>query len=178
MFHLQFTLYYLYPLFWVSSKEKFYSSSQVHCRVLPLKIKLKENDIKLGNLCIIHLHALLVAVDSCMSQWILPQPSQHWPAASIARVSCFSLFSRVTYLHFAYAIRGRPFDSERAGWYFVEMNILTLKMLKIICPLVEKINTFLQLGGGGAKCPQNFRLASLATVKFSNNFSGSLRSQF
>ena len=63
------------------------SSSLVHFRVLPLKIKLIENDIKLGNLCTHHLHARLVAVDSCMSHWISPQPCRckikFWPPPPI-----------------------------------------------------------------------------------------------
>ena len=40
---------------------------------------------------------------------------RHRPAASIARVSCSSLFPQVTYFHFGYAIGGRPFDSEGGG---------------------------------------------------------------
>ena len=62
----------------------------------------------------------------------------------------------MTYFHFAYAIGGRPFDSEGGGgWHFVEINILTLKMLKInnLSSSVKKTNnltlTFLQFGGGG-----------------------------
>ena len=66
----------------------------------------------------------------------------------------------MTYFHFAYAIGGRPFDSEGGGgWHFVEINILTLKMLKInnLSSSVKKTNnltlTFLQFaGGGGGVC--------------------------
>ena len=83
----------------------------------------------------------------------------------------------MTYFHFAYAIGGRPFDSEGVGWHFVKINILTLKMLKInnLSSSVKKTNnltlTFLQFGGGGvANFSHILLLASLATVKFSNNF--------
>ena len=70
-------------------------------------------------------------------------------------------FPQVTYFHFAYAIGGRPFDSEGGGggWHFVEINILTLKMLKInnLSSSVKKINnltlTFLQFVGGGGGVP-------------------------
>ena len=46
------------------------------------------------------------------------------------------------------SLRGQPFDSEGGGgWHILEINIL---VLKIICPLLEKINnltfTFLELG--------------------------------
>ena len=65
-------------------------------------------------------------------------------------------FPQVTYFHFAYAIGGRPYDSEGGGggWHFVEINILTLKMLKInnLSSSVKETNnltlTFLQFGGG------------------------------
>ena len=30
-----------------------------------------------------------------------------------------------------YTVRGRPFDSEEGAWHFLEINILTLKMLEI-----------------------------------------------
>ena len=68
----------------------------------------------------------------------------------------------------------------------MEMNILTLKMLRIICLFCVENKYFPSMGGGGgggggggsAKFSQNVRLASLATVQFSNNFSGSLRLQF
>ena len=135
------------------------SSSLIHFRVLPLKIKLIENDIKLGNLCTYHLHARLVAVDSCMSHWILPQPCRHWPAASIARVSCSSLFSPSDVLPFCVRNWGTTiwFWGGGGGWHFVEINILTLIMLKIknLSSSVKKTNnltlTFLQFffGGGG-----------------------------
>ena len=68
------------------------------------------------------------------------------------------------YLHFAYAIMGRPFDSEGEG-------------VQALCE-----NKYLPAiwgeEGGSANFSQIFRLASVATVKFSNNYSGSLRSQF
>ena len=83
-------------------------------------------------------------------------------------------FPQVTYFHFAYTIGGRPFDSEGGGWHFVEINILTLKMLKInnLSSSVKKTNnltlTFLQftiqLGGGGVANFSHILLpASLAT---------------
>ena len=62
------------------------------------------------------------------------------------------------------------------GWHFVEINILTLKMLKInnLSSSVKKTNnltlTFLQFGGGVANFSHILLLASLATVKFSNIF--------
>ena len=113
-----------------------------------------------------------------MSHWIFPQPWQHWPAASIARVSCFSLFSQVTYLHFAYAIRGRQFDSERGGggWHCGnEYSDLQNAENNLSSYCGE--NKYFNGGrsGGSANFSQNFWLASPATVQFSNNFSGFAR---
>ena len=75
------------------------------------------------------------------------------------------------------------FTSSEEGWHFMEINILTLKMLKINTPYSsgKRINnltlTFLQFGG---KCLifQKKKFASLRSqqLKFLNNFSGSLRS--
>ena len=77
------------------------------------------------------------------------------------------------YLHFAYAIGGRPFDSE-GGLENAENNLSSS---------VKEINnltlSFLQFGGGGvSQFSLIFLLALLATVKFSNIFAGSIRLQF
>ena len=90
----------------------------------------------------------------------------------------------MTYLHFAYAIIGRQFDSESGGGGGLalcgnEYSDLE-NAVNNLSSFVEKKNTFLQFGrgGGSANFSQNFRLALIATVKCSNNFSGSLHSQF
>ena len=69
-----------------------------------------------------------------------------------------------------YIIRGRPFDSEGGGGrHFLEINILTLKMLEInnLSSSGKKKKTnlnLLELGGGGGECKsKNF---PLATVQF------------
>ena len=80
-------------------------------------------------------------------------------------------------------LRGRPFDSEGGGaWHFLEINILTLKMLEInnLSSSGKKINNLtlinlLEFRGKVQNFPKNFPLASLATVQFLQ-FSGSLRS--
>ena len=54
----------------------------------------------------------------------------------------------MTYLHFAYAIRGRPFDYER-GLALCGNEYSDLENAENnISSFVEKINTFLQWGGG------------------------------
>ena len=81
-------------------------------------------------------------IDSCMSQWILPQP--------------FFAFSQVTYLHFAYANRGRPYDSEGGGEGLALCGNKYSDLENAennLSSFVEKINTFLQWGGGGANFP-------------------------
>ena len=101
---------------------------------------------------------------------------RHWPAASIARVSCSSLFPPSDVLPFCVRNWGTTiwfWGGGGVGWHFVEINILTLKMLKInnLSSSVKKTNnltlTFLQfnLGGGGgvANFSHILLLASLAT---------------
>ena len=83
--------------------------------MLPLKIKkikLIENDIKLGNLCTDHLHARLVAVRRTEFFHDLAATGQRL-ALHVFLVRRF--FPQVTYFHFAYAIGGRPFDSDGGG---------------------------------------------------------------
>ena len=110
---------------------------------------------------------------------------RHWPAASIARVSCSSLFSPSDVLPFCVRNWGTTiWFWGGGGWHFVEINILTLKMLKInnLSSSVKKTNnltlTFLQLGGGGC---QFFPYTSASFARNSyilKYFSGSLCSQF
>ena len=79
-------------------------------------------------------------------------------------------------------IRGLSLDSEGRGFHFLEINILTLKMLKInhLSSSGKKIDnptlTFLVMGEERQFFEFFFRLASPATVKFSNIFFGSFRS--
>ena len=78
---------------------------------------------------------------------------RHWPAASIARVSCSSLFFPSDVLPFCVRNWGRrPFDSE-GGWHFVEIKYSDLENAENnnLSSSVKKTNnltlTFLQFGG-------------------------------
>ena len=59
----------------------------------------------------------------------------------------------MTYLHFAYAIRGRPFLILREGLALCGYEYSDLENAENnLSSFVEKINTFLQLGGERGKC--------------------------
>ena len=108
----------------------------------------------------------------------------------------------VLVLHKRYrSIRGRPFDSEGGAWHFLEINILTLKMLEInnlsssgkkknnltlIClNLGEKCKIFQKFSARFARDSSIWKIFLLALLAFNyniftrdssiSNFSGSLR---
>ena len=84
----------------------------------------------------------------------------------------------------AYSIRGRPFQYVGKAWHFLEVNVLTSKMLKIndmsyagkeINNLTSALLHLMLVGKGKKKKKKNskiFRLASLATSIFTTNFAG------